>query len=74
MNSKKMAPLIAAYALVALGFFGYAFNNQPPTKHAWGVEVPTNDADRFVVGALSGLFWPMYMSVQVFKKEAHHGK
>jgi hypothetical protein len=60
---------IAAYALVGLLVFGFAFNNQPPTKQWAGTVLATNDSDRFFVGFLSGIFWPLYLSVKIFEKQ-----
>jgi hypothetical protein len=61
---------IAAYALVGLLVFGFAFNNQPPiSKKIDGTDRATHDADRFFLGALSGIFWPLYVSVKIFEKQ-----
>ena len=66
----KAAHCIAAYALIAMLTFGFAFNNQPPTmKTIGGIERATQDADRFFIGAISGIFWPLYLSVKIFEKQ-----
>ena len=66
----KAAHYIAAYALIAMLTFGFAFNNQPPiSKKIDGTDRATHDADRFFLGALSGIFWPLYLSVKIFEKQ-----